>query len=109
MAGGDRDAELADGLERWFRHMRAPLVGWFRRRVGDLNESEDLAQECFLRVTQRREDHAVENFEGYLYRTAKSVLADRRRRRGVRQAEAHIPLRPDDDEGQEANALRVLL
>lgn len=109
MTAGDTGSEPDDALERQFRHLRSPLVAWFRRRVGDASEAEDLAQESFLRVAQRSDGDGVAHFEAYLFRTARSVLADRRRRRITRHAEAHTVLHPEHDEGQDADALRTLL
>jgi RNA polymerase sigma-70 factor (ECF subfamily) len=51
----------------------------------------------------------VAHFEGYLYRTAESVLADRYRRRSVRRADAHIALEPEEHHAEDADALRALL
>ena len=96
-------------VARQFRDMRGKLLAWFRRRVPDPSEAEDLLQDSFLRVTQRHGDDAVANFEGYLYSTAESVLADRRRRRVVRSADAHVPLEPDGHRTEDADALRALL
>lgn len=109
MAEGNTDSEPSDALEHLFRQLRTPLVAWFRRRIGDTSEAEDLVQESFMRITHRGDQDSVAHFEGYLYRTAKSVLSDRLRRRAVRQIDAHVPLQPDHDAGQESDALRTLL
>lgn len=94
---------------RQFRDARGKLLGWIRRRVPDPVEAEDLLQDTFLRVTQREAPDGVAHFEGYLYRTAESVLADRYRRRSVRRADAHIALEPEDHRAEDADALRALL
>lgn len=94
---------------RQFRDARGKLLGWIRRRVPDPAEAEDLLQDTFLRVTQREAPEDVAHFEGYLYRTAESVLADRYRRRSVRRADAHIALEPEDHKAEDADALRALL
>lgn len=109
MSGAPTESESANGVARQFRAMRGKLLGWIRRRVPDPTEAEDLLQETFLRVTQRDAADAVANVEGYVYRTAESVLADRRRRRRVRHADAHILLEPDDHHAEDADALRALL
>jgi len=49
------------------------------------------------------------HFEAYLFRTARSVLADRHRRRVARRADAHYALDEDHDPSDEADALRTLL
>lgn len=109
MADQGADSERVDALEHQFRHARASLVSWFRRRVGDPCEAEDLAQECFVRIANREDREAVAHFEGYLYRTARSVLFDRRRRRSVRHADAHVSLLPEHDAPDDSDALRTLL
>jgi len=109
MTGEDRETEFMDALERQFRHARSPLVAWFRRRVGDSVEAEDLCQECFLRIRNRGVAGQIENVDGYLYQTARSVLADRRRRRAARDADAHSPFDPERDASREPDPLRHLL
>ncbi|WP_420139647.1 sigma-70 family RNA polymerase sigma factor [Sphingomonas sp.] len=101
--------ERFDVVARQFRAMRGVLLAWFRRRVPDPSEAEDLLQESFLRVTQRTDGEAIQQFENYLYRTAQSVLADRNRRRGVRAAEAQMALEPDRYDADQVDALRELL
>ncbi|WP_232495742.1 RNA polymerase sigma factor [Novosphingobium kaempferiae] len=109
MADPGADSGQADALEHQFRRARASLVAWFRRRVGDPCEAEDLAQECFVRIANREDREAVAHFEGYLYRTARSVLFDRRRRRSVRHVDAHVSLLPEHDAPDDSDALRTLL
>jgi RNA polymerase sigma-70 factor (ECF subfamily) len=103
------DSAHLDALEHQFRQVQPSLVAWFRRRVGDPSEAEDLTQECFLRITSREDPKPVEHLEGYLYRTARSVLFDRQRRRRVRRADAHVPLLPEHDDIDEIDAHRTLL
>lgn len=109
MLEGEGVSDSGDAFAHQFRNLRAPLVAWFRRRVGDPIEAEDLAQESFLRIANRESADELDHFESYLYRTAKSVLFDRRRRRSARQAEAHFGLDPDHDALDETDALRDLL
>jgi RNA polymerase sigma factor (sigma-70 family) len=109
MADGEADSDDRGALEHQFRHARAALVTWFRRRIGDAAEAEDLAQECYVRIAGRDGAPIADHFEGYLYQTAKSVLFDRRRRRTVRQADAHVSLLPEHDAADESDTLRSLL
>jgi RNA polymerase sigma factor (sigma-70 family) len=101
--------DATPAVARQFRDARGKLLGWIRRRVPDPVEAEDLLQDTFLRVTQREAPERVAHFEGYLYRTAESVLADRYRRRSVRRADAHIALEPEEHHAEDADALRALL
>lgn len=109
MSDGDSRSKASHALSRQFRDARGKLLGWIRRRIPDPVEAEDLLQDTFLRVTQRDTSEEVAHFEGYLYRTAESVLADRYRRRSVRRMDAHIALEPDDHQAEDADALRALL
>ncbi len=109
MADERANAGEPDAFEHRFRHARPALVTWFRRRIGDPSEAEDLAQECFLRIAHRDGEEIVSHFDAYLYRTAKSVLFDRRRRRKVRHADAHVALAPEHEGVDEADSLRGLL
>jgi RNA polymerase sigma-70 factor (ECF subfamily) len=72
-----------DAFDELFARYRAPLYGFFRRRLGPPAErSEDLTQETFLAVL-----HAVRRYEPratvrtYLYAIALNLLASERRRR----------------------------
>lgn len=105
----DPRPNASHSVARQFRDARGKLLGWLRRRVPDPAEAEDLLQDTFLRVTQREARDDVAHFEGYLYRTAESVLADRYRRRSVRRADAHIALEPEQHQAEDADALRALL
>ncbi|WP_454716676.1 RNA polymerase sigma factor [Caulobacter segnis] len=109
MSDGDPGSNSTHSVARQFRDARGKLLGWLRRRVPDPTEAEDLLQDTFLRVTQREAPEGVTHFEGYLYRTAESVLADRYRRRSVRRADAHVALEPEVHRTEDADALRALL
>lgn len=109
MSDRQQESKSSQAVSRQFRDARWKLLGWIRRRVPDPAEAEDLLQDTFLRVTQREASEGVAHFEGYLYRTAESVLADRYRRRRVRRADAHVSLEPDEHRAEEADALRALL
>jgi len=109
MSDGHSQSSSLHLVTRQFRDARGKLLGWIRRRVPDPSEAEDLLQDTFLRVTQREAPEGVAHFEGYLYRTAESVLADRYRRRSVRRADAHVALEPEIHRTEDADALRALL
>lgn len=70
--------------------VRASLMQYFRRRVPDPAEVDDLVQEVFLRLVVRGDAGVVDHVQGYIFQTAASVLADRHRRRTVRHANDHI-------------------
>ena len=76
-----------------------PIGGWlrnfFRRRVRDDDETEDLVQDVFARIAARDSSEPIGQLSGYVMKTANSVLADRARRRSARHADLHVVL--DDD------------
>jgi len=75
--------------------IRDGLRGYFRRRVRDANEVEDLVQDVFVRIAGRSGGDPIDNLGAYVFRTAASVLADRARRRGARSADSHVAFDPD--------------
>jgi RNA polymerase sigma-70 factor (ECF subfamily) len=101
--GGGR-AELArqaEPVRRW-------LTGYFRRRIRDDGDVEDMVQDVFARIVTRDSTEPIKNLGGYVLKIASSVIADRARRRAVRQAEAHVPFDPDFHASEEIDPERVL-
>lgn len=88
---------------------RASLVSYFRRRVRDAAEVDDLVQEVFLRLVVRGGVERIDHVQGYIFQTAASVLADRHRRRVVRRAEDHLPFDPEAHGGSDFDAERQLI
>jgi RNA polymerase sigma-70 factor (ECF subfamily) len=84
------------------------LTRFFRRRIDDPGEVEDLVQEVFLRLARRGGVGDMEKIGGYVFETAASVLHDRRRRRRVRCAEAHDPFDPERHADADFSPDRVL-
>ncbi|MCA3256005.1 MAG: sigma-70 family RNA polymerase sigma factor, partial [Alphaproteobacteria bacterium] len=64
---------------RW----RPALMSFFRRRVKDPCEAEDLTQDVFLRVLATGKP--VERLDAYIFQIASNLLADRARRLAVRR------------------------
>lgn len=60
------------------------LRGYFRRRVVNPEEVNDLTQETYLRVYGRKQGEAVKEPLRMLYRVARNLLIDRSRRAKVR-------------------------
>lgn len=103
--GNDEDlsslAREAEPVRRW-------LTGYFRRRVRNDSDIEDLVQDVFARIVARDGGQRVENLAGYVLRTAASVLADRARRRASRHADLHVAFDSDQHGDEEIHAERVL-
>ena len=65
-------------LSAWLAHYGPALRRYFLRRA-DAAEVDDLVQEVFLMLQTRGAIAEIENVEGYLFRTAASVLSKRLR------------------------------
>lgn len=102
--GGAEHAHLAreaEPVRRW-------LTRFFRRRIRDETEVEDLVQDVFARIVARDGGERVEHLGGYILKTASSVIADWARRRSVRHADRHVDFDPDLHGGEEFDPERVL-
>lgn len=79
-AGGSKDA-----FGELFSRYKQPLYGFFRRRVADPGQAEELAQETFLavlRASTRYEPRAL--FRTYLYAIGFKILGAHRRKAAFR-------------------------
>lgn len=71
------------------RSYRAPLRGFFANRVANKADVDDLVQEVFVQLMKRTGSEPIEHVQQYLFQTAANVLRDQRRKRQVRQHDAH--------------------
>jgi RNA polymerase sigma-70 factor (ECF subfamily) len=67
----------ADETEQLVARFRRPLLSYFRRRVREPQDAEDLTQEVFLRLA--RCDESVRNPDIFVFRIAANLLRDRAR------------------------------
>lgn len=79
--GADGRDDLLNAISLRYR---APLRGFFAKRVKDANEVDDLTQEVFLHLLRRARGGAIEHVEQYVFQVAANVLRDWARRRKVR-------------------------
>lgn len=86
MESSHRGPLLAAYLER-----RAELLRYFRARLRSEDEAEELVQEIYLKIVQRRVEETVENPAGYLFRLGSNLMLDRLKqaRRAARRASAY--------------------
>lgn len=68
---------------------RAPLRGFFSKRVKDPAEVEDLTQEVFLHLVRRAHGGPIEHVKQYVFQIAANALRDWGRRRQARDQDAH--------------------
>jgi RNA polymerase sigma-70 factor (ECF subfamily) len=106
MAKGETDAasQLADEA--------GPVRGWltryFRRRVQNFAEIEDMVQDVFARMVTRDSAEPVEHLGGYVLKTASSVLTDWIRRRSSHAASLHVPFEPELHGEDDVDPARIL-
>jgi RNA polymerase sigma factor (sigma-70 family) len=82
---GFKNAAMSSGKpdtaqERIARRWRAPLITFFRRRLDDVGEAEDMAQEVLIRLIGQDEERC----DSYVFQIAQNLLTDRHRRQQVR-------------------------
>jgi RNA polymerase sigma factor (sigma-70 family) len=89
-----------------------PVRGWlmryFRRRVRNYAEIEDMVQDVFARMVARDSTEPVEHLGGYVLKTASSVLTDWIRRRASHAASLHEPFEPELHGDEEVDPARIL-
>jgi RNA polymerase sigma factor (sigma-70 family) len=85
------------------------LLQFFRRRVMDRQEAEDLTQEVFARLLRRGNIAALADVRGYLFETAASALMDRARKRQVRHGDEHFSFNPAEHAHEDFSSERVLI
>jgi len=100
---GARDDQLCAWMEQYGPGLRRFLL----KRVSAA-EADDLVQEVFIALRARRAASEIENVEGYLFRTAVSVLARQRRRR-TWQWGAQEPIEAVEDLRDEVSPERIAI
>lgn len=93
----------------FFARYAGPLRKYFRTRVYNPQDVEDLVQEVFCRLSERAELDQIENQEGYLFQTAANLLRDRARRDQTRGAVNRDLVEQAKDSFEEISPERVLL
>ena len=107
----DEDPGIGDArraLAREAGPLRRSLSAFFRRRVREQAEVEDLVQDVFSRILARDSTRPIADLTGYIFQIASSVLTDRARRRRARRAEDHIAFDPDSHAETEFDPERLL-
>ena len=100
-------ARKEEELRVWMVEYGPGLRRFLLKRV-NASEVDDLVQEVFLSLQVRKASQAIENVEGYLFRTAVSVL-NRQRRRNTWLWGRQELLETVDEELDELSPERVLM
>lgn len=88
--------------------VRLWLTRYFRRRVRDGAEIEDMVQDVFARMVARDGPEPVEHLGGYVLKTASSVLTDWARRRSSHGGGLHVAFDADLHGEEGADPERIL-
>jgi RNA polymerase sigma-70 factor (ECF subfamily) len=100
------------GFQSKLAEEAGPVRGWlmryFRRRVQNIAEIEDMVQDVFARIVARDSTDPVDHLGGYVMKTASSVFADWVRRRSSHAASKHVPLEPELHAEEEADPERIV-
>lgn len=84
------------------------LKQFFRRRIFEQSEVDDLVQEVFMRLARHGLED-VSHYEGYLFKTATNVLHDRNRNRTSRHLDDQTMLQEDYVSDADFSPERVLM
>jgi RNA polymerase sigma-70 factor (ECF subfamily) len=100
-------AALRDGDPRPFEAFvpdgLVGLTGFFRRQGAGFSEAEDLAQDVLMRMIQRADTYeSQERFAPYVFRVARNVWIDSRRRKAARPK----PVRLETEDG-DASTIKI--
>jgi len=88
---------------------RTSLSRYFRRRIGNSVEADDMVQEVFVRLLKRGSISSVENVHAYVFETASNVLKDRLRNLRSRLSDAHDVFESEQHGGVDFSPEDVLL
>lgn len=108
MPRGDKLTDGPTNLSDVVGPVRRWLAAYFRRRVRDAGDVDDLIQDVFARMVARDSTEPVEHLGGYLAKTAASVLTDQARRRASHHASHHVAFEADLHGDADLDPERVL-
>ena len=81
---------------------RLPLINFFKRRLNNKAEAEDLTQEVFIRLMRHPDQNGGRSIDAYIFKIAANVLKDWLRHLMSRRANAHFTI---TDIGESDNVL----
>jgi RNA polymerase sigma factor (sigma-70 family) len=88
--------------------VRGWLTRYFRRRVQNIAEIEDMVQDVFARIVARDSTEPVDQLGGYVMKTASSVFTDWVRRRSTHAASRHVDFEPELHAEEAADPERIV-
>lgn len=100
----------AEAFAELFRRYKQPLFGFFRRRLADASQAEELTQEAFLAIVRGASRyHPRALFRTYLYAIAFRILRAHRRKQVFRATFLGQWKEGQDRGGKEATEVALML
>lgn len=110
VSSDDLDGQVSDrDLAELFSQFRVPLEKYFRKRVYNQNEVEDLVQDVFYRLTSRSDQAQLERPEAFIFQIAANLLRDKARREATKRAFTKQLSDQNQNAFEELSPERVLL
>ncbi len=109
------DSDVTNGrssdtdLTELFAQFQLPLEKYFRKRVYNQNEVEDLVQDVFYRLTSRADNADLERPEAFIFQIAANLLRDKARREATKRAFTKQLSDQNENAFEELSPERVLL
>lgn len=66
------------------------LFAFFKRRIGNFHEAEDLTQEVFVRLARSVDLASINNLSAYIFKVAANLLCERVRRQHAQKLAMHL-------------------
>jgi RNA polymerase sigma factor (sigma-70 family) len=108
--GNSPDEAMPDNdLAELFAQFKLPLEKYFRKRVYNQNEVEDLVQDVFFRLTSRADNADLERPEAFIFQIAANLLRDKARREATKRAFTKQLSDQNENAFEEISPERVLL
>ena len=75
-----RSVSMEQKIEQWFRELREPVYRYLRSCGGSAPQSEDIAQETFVRLYKQLYRGAIPEVRPWIFRVAHNLLIDEGRK-----------------------------
>lgn len=94
-----KDVQSQDFLKTLVHDNHASLIRFLKRKIGDTDEANDIAQDLYYQIARRPDVTAIEQPRAYLFQAARNVIYNRDRHRRFINADGHFPI----DDANEAD------
>jgi len=87
-----RAADTRSFLKSLVRENHGSLIRFLRRRIGDAEEADDIAQDLYCQIARQPHAAAIEQPRAYLFRAARNFIYNRNQHRRFTNADGHISI-----------------